>query len=390
MRTIFCPALLTGIENVAKRCLLPGNKFGLYKGHDPVWFTDLSMFIHPHLLVSFYYSSKIPNYRQRLRIKDDITLWADSGGYSIRTQGGTLTPIDVLKWQEANSNIAFSLDIPPASAENVGRVFPGKVQYHLLDQFEKNAKITRENNLIFQNNRTNDKLKIYNVLHGYNKKTLNLWYDYVTDGIKFEGYATGAKPQSNTLLQAMCAMFLWDKGARERVHILGVSGITVIPVLVWISQYIDKISFDSSSYGYGARTRAYMYPDKIRDYTHFGKKFKTKIKPLTKLDCPCPICSDIKTVDYFLENDVTWPGCLLSLHNLWVTKKYVEDLENALYRDKEEFFTLMKQHVGNHYDEIMYSIRFVEEVIKNGFDKAYDLYCKQFDNNNLFQHKKII
>lgn len=141
-------------------------------------------------------------------------------------------------------------------------------------------KMSLENNKIFQNHRTSDKLKIYNVIHGYNRKTL--------------------------------------------------------------------------------------------------------------LNCPCPICQDIKTVDYFLENDITWPGCLLSLHNLWVTKHYVEILEKALYKDKKEFFKLVKQHVGGYYNEVIYSIRFVEEVVKNGFDKAYDIYCEKYDYINNFQHKKII
>ena len=182
MRTLYIPAFLTGLENVARRCYLPmgkENRFGLYKG-----------------------------------------------------------------------------------------------------KFEKNAQMSLENNKIFQNHRTSDKLKIYNVIHGYNRKTL--------------------------------------------------------------------------------------------------------------LNCPCPICQDIKTVDYFLENDITWPGCLLSLHNLWVTKHYVEILEKALYKDKKEFFKLVKQHVGGYYNEVIYSIRFVEEVVKNGFDKAYDIYCEKYDYINNFQHKKII
>jgi len=163
MRTLYIPAFLTGLENVARRCYLPmgkENRFGLYKGkYDCTWFTNLAMFQHPHLLISFYYSGKFPEYKKLLRIRDDVSL---------------------------------------------------------------------------------------NVIHGYNRKTL--------------------------------------------------------------------------------------------------------------LNCPCPICQDIKTVDYFLENDITWPGCLLSLHNLWVTKHYVEILEKALYKDKKEFFKLVKQHVGGYYNEVIYSI----------------------------------
>ncbi len=390
MKTIYIPALLTGIENPIKRCLIPGNKFGLWNGYDPAWFTDLSVFQHPYVLVSYYYSGKIPNYRERLRIRPEVELWADSGGYSVFTQGAKINPIEVLRWQEKNSNVAFTLDVPPASSENVGRVYPGKVQYHVLDEFEKCAEQTRKNTLFFQENRNSDKLKIYNIVQGYNKQSLELWWDYVTNGIKLDGFGTGTKPTSNTLMQALCLMFLYSKGVRENVHLLGVSGITVIPLLVWVSQYIKKVTFDSTSYGYGSRTRAYMYPDKIREYTHFGKKYKTKIKPLTKLNCPCPICTTVKTVDYFLENDVTWPGLLLSLHNLWVTKKYVEDLERAILISKEEFFKLSKQHVGNHYESLLLSINFVEECISKGFDVTYNKYFVNHEaEKRRFKQRKL-
>lgn len=380
MRTHYIPALLTGIENPIKRCLIPGNKFGLYKGkYDPAWFTDLSIFHHPYMLVSYYYSGKIPDYRKTLRIQDDVQLMADSGGYSIFTQGGDISPVDVLRWQEKNSDIAFSLDLPPARSENTTRCSPGKVIYHNIDKFEENAEISRKNNIIFQENRTTDKLKIYNVIHGYNLETMNLWWDYVTPGIDFEGYATGAKPATNILLQALCIMFLYNKGVRKNIHLLGISGITVIPLIVWASQYIDNISFDSTSYGYGARTRAYVYPEKIRYYTHFGRKYATKKHPMSKIYCNCPICKDFDTPEYFIKSDITWPGMLLSLHNLWCVKQYVEELENAV-GDKDKFFELVKQHTGNWSDKTIYGINFIEDCLKAGFDNTYKTY---FVDDNL-------
>ncbi len=171
-------------------------------------------------------------------------------------------------------------------------------------------------------------------------------------------------------------MHLFDKGIRERVHLLGVSGITVIPVLVWASQYIDKISFDSTSYGYGARTRAYVYPDRIRDYTHFGKKYLTKKHPVKELNCDCPICSDLKTVDYFCLSDTTWPGCLLSLHNLWHVKHYVELLDRTLNvdKDKDKFMELLRQHTGTSANKAIHAINFKEACMSMGFKKAYDVY----------------
>lgn len=395
MKCCFVPALITGMENPVKQIVQhpETNRFGYYADkYDPSWFTDRAMFFHPEMLVSYYYSGKIPDYRKRLTIRDDVRLWADSGGYSIFTQGGTINPKDVLSWQEKNANIAFSLDIPPAASFNTTRCSPGKVVYYGLDKFEKNAIQSHQNNVDFQTLRTSDQLKIYNVIHGYNRETLNLWYDYVTDGIQFEGYATGTKPTHNILLQAMCVMYLWSRGIRERVHLLGVAGINVIPVLVWMSQYVDKISFDSTSYGYGSRTRAYMLPNNIKYYTHFGRKYLVKKNRLTTLNCPCPICQHVKTVDFFCESNITWPGMLISLHNLWLVQKYVQDLNDALHTEKNitKFNALVKQHTGRAADDCFHAIHFVEDVVKMGYNKAYDLYFADHDiNKQKFEQKRL-
>ena len=393
MRSRYIPALLTGIENPIKRCLVPGNKFGLYKGKfDPAWFTDLSMFIHPYMLVSYYYSGKIDNYRETLRIRDDITLLADSGGYSLATKGGSIDVRKVLAWQEKNANIAFSLDLPPAKVDNATRISPGKVVYYGMNEFEKNAVISRNNNLEFMKYRTSDKLKIYNVIHGYNKPTLDLWWDYATRDINFEGYATGLKPANDAVLQAMCVMYLYSRGVRENVHLLGVSGVTVIPLIVWISQYIDKISFDSTSYGYGSRTRAYVYPDRIRDYTHFGRKYRTKKNPMKELYCKCPICYDLKTPDYFIESDITWPGMLISLHNLWCMQDYVKQLDTAINveHNKEKFISLIRQHTGDWADKTIHAINFVESCLEKGYDQSYEMYFSNHNYNKEKMTRKMI
>ena len=395
MRCIYSAALLTGIENPIKRCLTPGNKFGLFLGkYDPSWFTDLAMFQHPHMLVSYYYSGKIQDYRKRLRVRDDVTLWADSGGYSVATKGAVINPYEVLKWQEANSNIAFSLDKPPTIVTGAGRVWPGKNERVDAATLEKHAEISRQNNIIFRDNRTSDKLLIYNVLHGYDLPTKELWWDYVTRDTQFEGYCVGVRPATDALLAAMSIMFVYNKGVRERLHVLGVSGITVIPMIVWASQYIDKLSFDSSSYGYGSRTRAYVYPDRIRDYTHFGRKFLTKDNPMNKIYCKCPICIHFTDAEYFCKSDITWPGMLLSLHNLWCLKEYVAQLEQALIveKDQQKFFDIVNKNTGDWADKTMYAINFIESCIKIGFKASYDLYFAEheFSKTKLKRNRLIV
>jgi hypothetical protein len=393
MKSLYVPALLDGLANVNHRCLLKDNKFGLFQGkYDPSWYTDKAMFFHEHVLTSYYISKKWPNFRKTQRIRDDVTLWADSGGYSIATQGVKIDPIEALKWQEENSNIAFSLDYPPIKVTGTTQIAPGKGERIPLDEFEKRAEISRKNNLVYLNNRTRSDLLIYNVIHGWDLKTKDMWWDYVTRDTKFEGYCIGTKPVNDPLLQAMNLMYLYNKGVRERVHMLGISGITVIPLIIWASQYIDKLSFDSKSYGYGAITRAYVYPERIRYYTHFGNKYKLKKKKMEKIYCNCPICKNFEDPSFFLGGGSTWPGCLLSLHNLWCVKEYVKELDITLNRDKdkEKFFKMIREHTGNWADKTIHGINFIEDFMKFGFEKTYETY---FANHRItkdrFKERKL-
>lgn len=386
MRILYVPAAIDGLINVLKRCELPENRFGLYKGkYDPSWWSDKAIFQHQHVLTSYYYARKHKDYLQSIKLTKKTTLWADSGGYTIATKGAKIDPMEALKWQEENSNIAFTLDHPPTIITKGTQISPGKNERVTEEVFEQHAEKTRQNNLVFANNRTNPNLLIYNVMHGYDLKSRDLWWDYTTRDTKFEGYATGNKPTNDYLLQAMTIMYLWDKGVRQRVHLLGVSGVLVIPVLVWASQYIDKVSFDSTSYGYGSLTRAYVYPDRIRDYTHFGRKYETKDKPMEKIYCKCPICIDFETPEYFIGDGSTWPGLLLALHNLWCTKQYVEELDRVLNveKNKEKFFQLVHQHTGGS-EKTLHAINFIEDCMKYGFKKSYEMY---FSNHNYAKPK---
>lgn len=395
-RAIYVPALIDGMANVIRACIDPKKKFGLYKGiYDPSWFTDMALFTHNQILTSFHYSKKYKNFKKELRFKEGINLWADSGGYSIATKGVKITPQEALSWQEICSDIAFSLDIPPTIVTAGNQISPGKNERVTMDVFEQYAEESRKNNLYFQNNRTREDLLLYNVQHGYDIKTFDLWWDYTASDINFDGYAvSGGGSSGDILLQAMMIMYLWNKGVKERIHLLGVSGITVIPAIVWASQYIDKISFDSTSYGYGSMTRAYVFPDRIRYYTHFGKKYLTKKgkDKIEKITCNCPICKDFDTPEFFCGSGTTWPGLLLALHNLWCVKQYVEELDRTINieKDKEKYFKLIHQHTGSTAYKTIHAINFIEDCMKYGFKQAYDSYFSHHTFNKIkSKHKKL-
>lgn len=360
----YVPALLSGMEFQIKKAKISDTY--LWKKYDGGWFTDKSIFQHPHVLTSYYYSRKIKNYREALAIKPEITLWADSGGFSLATKGAKIDPLEVLRWQENNSDIAFTLDFPPIDVEGGNQTSSGSFNYISLSKLRGHAIKTAENNKIFAKERANNKLLIYNVIHGNRLAYMEEWWKYNGD-FPFEGYATGSKPTGDALYQAFNIAFLHSKGVRQRIHLLGVSGIRVLPTLAYLSKYVDPISFDSTSYGRGALNRTYMLPGKLSSHISFGQDYDGSISELT---CNCPICE--KTNPNELASSGTWPGMLVALHNLYLIKEWVGELNNII-DSYDKFKANVEAMTGEKYEECMTAkaINFWECYLKNGLEEAY-------------------
>lgn len=350
MKSIFVPAISNAIHrkgfNIANDDL-----------HDYKFFTSKSFFQYPYILASSYWqlTYKVDNFRQYYQYPADSLLIADSGGFQMATFARSgkpidITPLQILRWMEANADIGMNLDIPP------------------WDNFNAALKQSVENFKFFEQNRLNYSMKLYNVLHGNSLDQMKVWYAAVKD-FNFDGWALGVKPTDNIFLQLIGYLFLREKGALhlENFHMFGMSSMSNMITNAIISNHYDTtITFDSSSYISGSRFRKFHFPKDITHAIEFGRN---NIKSLTSIPCKCPVCRNITIEDLYDPGEKGY--MILPLHNLY---QYIEVNRsiNAIVSDDFAFEKYCKS-VGLSK---IYSIinRMIKDYETYGCTRTYEKY----------------
>ena len=283
--------------------------------------------------------------------------------FKMRGEICNIKPIDSLRWQEANCDIGMNLDIPPT----LGKV----VEY---GEFKKALAESVNNFKLFEKERKNYNMKLYNVLHGENINLMEKWYDAVKD-FKFDGWAVGMKPPWDPMIQAMGFMFLWEKGEIQKdscsgVHFFGTSGKHVVPTIAYMASKLQnkRITYDSSSYNIGSIYRTYYLPFDIGPHLSFGDKFKRVNPHLKQLPCQCPVCQSIGDINELNRTDI-YAGTLLSLHNMY-QYIYYNNMLNRLVHDKDIFIDYLKKI--NISDKTLKSIEFIDFAMDKGLYNAID------------------
>jgi len=322
------------------------------------------MFKHNALLLNYYHHGKI-DMRQKMKIPDEITVIGDSGGFEILSQRAkevklNISPLEVLRWEEANCNIGIILDLSPTNLDIVerGKSRASAISYVSQDVFVQRLEETCKNNQIFQDYRQNKNLKICNIVHSGAESRpnwINIWYERVKD-FKFEWWGIAPKPPNDPIKVAVDGMFLYSRGIRENLHVLGISGFHTLPVIVYMEQFIKPISTDSFSCGVSAIIRKYMsfWNDLF---------FRPAEKKYTKVPCLCPVCSKIVSVEDLYRADIVGYG-LITLHNLWSYLSYLQYLE-TLIKDPELF--------EKHYEKnirLKTAIDFIDNTLTYGWEEA--------------------
>jgi hypothetical protein len=362
-----------------------------YKNFDMKFFTNESHFNYNYALQSMYYGiNNAPiedeiNFRQLIGFGDDKILFTDSGGFQLATfkKSGkqcNINIVDSLRWQEKNGNIIMELDFPPN--------LDGNFSY---DEFMWALKESEKNFRIFDENRQNFKVKLYNVIHGQNLDYMQLWYDTVKN-FKTEGWAIGVKPAFDPLLQALCFMFLYEKGEFSKdsfygLHFFGTSGRNVVPTIIYLASKLNNkfISYDSSSYNRGSIYRAYSLPFEMCEDLDFGEKFKISNPHIKTLPCMCPVCKSIDNMDILNTKEI-FAGTLISLHNMYQYIQY-NNLLNSLVVEKEKFITFLKSI--NISQRCLLSIEFVDFAFEYGVYNAYKKYEQNFDIQDITKSKQV-
>jgi len=330
------------------------------KEYDMKFFTDKSHFEHDIALQSCYYGingvgrkATDKTYRELIGFPKHKTLVGDSGGFQIasfkiRKEVCNLTPIDSLRWQEANCDVMMNLDVPPTLGKTV-----------IKSDFINALNISVKNFQLFEKERQRNDNILLNVLHGESINYQDIWYNKVKD-FNFDGWAVGMKPPFDPMIQAMGFLYLWEKGEFDKnsckwVHFFGTSGKHVTPAIVYMASKLKdriKVSYDSSSYNIGSIFRTFYSKWDIGPHFAFGDKFIHHNRSLKRPPCHCPVCNSIPDIDYLNRPDI-FGGTLISLHNMM---QYIEynDYLNWIVNTRNDYVHDLKNHKLNNkllYDE---------------------------------------
>lgn len=308
-------------------------------------------------------------------MRDDVTLYGDSGGYQASSKGVELDVPNILKWQETNCDYGFMFDKPPYHAARTPVNDSDFLEYmEITYQQTKQAVDLRD---------MSKPVTYFNILHGHTLERREVWYDRLID-LPCEHLCNSVRPASKALSQAFGICWLHSKGYTGRVHHLGVGGMNVLPVFVYAQDMFEVLTTDSSSYGQGVRTRQYFSDQKLPIF--LGTKgtdsasmlFKDQIK-IDGIPCDCPYCKSIdKTETEILSAPGSLGGSLITGHNLCYVLNYCDRLEEVYAAGKDEYRAYIKVLTDRKAlsANTMLAIHFIDDYFKMGIERTYSKYKK--------------
>lgn len=185
------------------------------------------------------------------RDRQSTLVVGDSGGYQIATGklriNGDADRMKILRWLEANADVAMTLDVPTAPV--------GKKADYLYSSSKGCLAATLEHLDVFRDNRKSDKVRFLNVIHGNNMREADAWYDAVK-GYEFEGWAFAGALRHNFYHVLRRVLIMADEGQLQKkswLHILGTCQLDTAICLTALQRAIHKInpnlriSYDTSS-----------------------------------------------------------------------------------------------------------------------------------------------
>lgn len=348
-----------------------------FNGIKTNWWSTQSFIKHNAVLYSYFFVGKDKNFREEIGYPKENIFFADSGGFSVVTQGAKIDPRDVILWMNNNADIGVILDIPPYDFSGTAQ-FGGSASKKFKSSLEK----TYENSKIMYDLWDRNKLKLYAVMQGetYNQKTE--WLDKLLTIGEFSGCALSPKPSSD-LFQIISHMFIALNRGIKNIHILQVSGKTQMAVIYYVAKmtnYFDLITFDSSTYiRLGAEFRKiFTTPFELGEEV-YNKDFRGKVP------CDCLCCSTLNNNTNLLQasnsSEATIAGLLLSLHNLrmkiietdLLNKMTIEELEKMI--DNQDIVSCVRMLVKSPQKQ---------QEIEKMFEPYFNLNDKHYEQKGLF------
>jgi len=300
----------TPTRNLETPAFFPVNNFGM-SGSDntPRYWEDIpdmnTMMVNAYHVRESFVWKKLQNDGLHRHYSKDGVFFADSGGFQAKRYQIDIDPLKILRAQESiGADIASTLDMP---------VFPDDTIYQ--NTHASAIRTSIQNALLAIKNREREDMKIYATLQGNDTKVMLNMIDYLNKKANFDGFAIGGlvKKRSNFHKVIDLVYAVRKKIGDKPLHIFGLGGVSMIPLLV----YIGADTFDSSAFLTAGSKRIYFRPG--RNHTEFQDMRETKYLP-----CVCPICSTHSFKEVQSERR------LIAMHNLWMINGELRQLKSAI------------------------------------------------------------
>ena len=287
----------------------------------PNWWEPDSFFKHPYMLITAFYGMKQPEFRDDYNIpREGFELFGDSGGFQQYKGDRGLEPLPILRWQEHNCDIGFSLDFPLLASDDLRLVrAKNKINVkHILDIIPQ---------------RKNYDMDYYACVHGWTDDQIKDVHKQLPHD-QIDGWGIGECSASDDSPEGIISRIALEttlNTEKKPMHILGCCS----PIMIAFFALLEKkegitISYDSTAYSNGAMYRWYHIDGEKRDKyritgqsqkigknhrTLFGEEVDLPAGEITELTCDCPVCTNADIKD-MLGSD-SEAGTLISLHNMY-------------------------------------------------------------------------
>lgn len=359
---IFFNVLTGSIDGMLKRSDNDyNNKIYPNFNRSPRWYSEESdpYVYEPYILVSAPHNRNKPDIRTELGMGDDTTVFVDSGGFQLATGAVSEDKFNreiALEWSEKNGDIFPILDMP-VSSDN--RSFQEVLQFSI-----KSAQY-------YQDNRTNSKCRILNVLSANRYASMEHWYKHMKD-FEFDGWAYGGhKNYSKAILQSILFLEMngeFNKDKEVVLHMFGTTSFAVMPYLIYAQHILNKksincqITFDSSSASALANYGKYILacaPSGITNVKISNKDLKGKVKEYSKFQCYCPYCQDVDNLEYLFSDEGKWQYyAILALHNYFYMLQFKRNIESMVSLDHQSVLDSFPTEMRRNF-----------ATVKKAFDK---------------------
>lgn len=354
--------------------------------HPIHWLDRETAVFYPYFLGSYalWRDTSFPVHR------NGITIFGDSGGYTLVTQADTsIDPTDVIRWQVERCTRGVILDVPPYRP-NSAIQFRGVAGQWWEESIERTVKNVRRALPYYLNahpdlteagvqqtlvgSKFMSPFRWWGVVQGETREQMEEWHGKVSEVYPFtetgEGWALAPKPSTDLLSCARYMRFAHDKGLKN-VHLLQVTAektVGVVLALGVLGGNFELVTYDSASALRCAINRSGIIHDGLgMSYIKEARKTDLEVEctdchkvgwdclcrnnertvELFMKECPCQACQWFRE-DFPLTNR-EYPHSIL-LHNHLVMVEACERIYQAALKDPDQ---VLRWAAGPLYGDVL-------------------------------------